>query len=362
MDEIEILGEILEAILGQVANGFDDEYDFVGEAAQVDWGFRRIFTPPRAWRRRLRMPRAPIRVDENLYLGNLFREPKQWRRSCRTVRPPATKESLKRSFMRGVRPGRIPVMLDYLAEIRRNQPASFQEQVDYYRDQVIPMKPWFGVFVEPKSWRKACRVVGAPKRKPPVVVEDQTPPRPETLGTREDVFVYSAPNWRTRLADWWTPPLAGRTDRALLAYLREQAMFMRRVDTLPVFLRAKATRWLDESGVKLDPAVREELVANVVMQAAVVGDKERRAIKAYQDFQRGPSTLKDIARLTTAVTLTLGLGVYYGRRLSLPEFQIYATLAGQSISHCSRQVMNTLSAPQVVAYATSITPWWRVTL
>lgn len=362
MEDIAQLGRIFEAFLDQFANGFDEEYDILGDEVQVDWGFR-IFTPPRAWRRRLRLPKAPLRRDDNLYLAQLFREPKTWRRSCRTVRPPATVESLKRSFRRGIRSKRFPLLLEYLAGVRDNQPPAFQDQVDYYRDQVIPMEQWFGMFKEPKSWRRACRAVGLPrKQKPREVQEDRIPSRPETPGTREDVFVYSAPNWRTRLADWWTPPLAGRTDRALLAYLREQAMFMRRVDTLPVFLRAKATRWLDENGVKLEPAVREELVANVVMQAAVVGDKERRAIQVYKDFQRGPSTLKDIAGLTTAVTLTLGLGAYCVRKLSLPEFQMYATLAGQSITHCSRRAMNILSAPQVVAYATSTMPWWRVTL
>lgn len=356
--EVDELAGVLEGFLENVARGFDDEYDILRDEVEVDWGFH-IFTPPRAWRRRLRLPKPPQREVWDI----TFREPRSWRRACRTVGPVRTVERAKRLYEEGVVNN---LVWDYLQDLLRKAPPQFNEFYDYEKEIGEELREDWGLarlFREPARWRRACRTVRGPRGKPWVSKIDQMDPIPSKLempGTQDEGFVpkqfeYRGPTWLSRLQDYWKPGLAGVTDRELVAYLREQAMFMKRVDSLPVFLRAKATRWLDEKKVVMDPATREELVANVVMQAAIVTDKERRAMKAYQDFQRGPSTLRDIARQLTLATIILASGVYYSRGLKLSDYLTFAITTVPSTIPCSLQGLSTRLGSQAVVYATNTT-------
>nr|QTJ63631.1 hypothetical protein [Hymenopteran tombus-related virus] len=100
-------------------------------------------------------------------------------------------------------------------------------------------------------------------------------------------------------------------DKELVAFLRTQAMFLKRSDALLIFLKQKAMRYIEEKEIHLTESQRYRLIVSAVTQSLIYTDRERRLNEIARwacnpDFQesRWVTATKYAGYVPTAIILS----------------------------------------------------------
>lgn len=265
----------------------------VEEALDEEFGgIARLFREPRRYRRQLRLPRPPMVLDPYQNLAGLFKENRAWRRSLRTPRAvarmpadewvihpvpviPYAREWLIKHFAADLPQMEsgptnvsvassvqsyniVPVVTEYFAPIAQGKDGPGEKENFIYRQSRVTSK----------TFKLVDRVMWAMK-------------------TDEEKH-------NSKLCD-----------EKLLYYLKEQCLFMKRTDLTARFLALKATRYLEKYHVSLSPKQREEMIANVVMQAIQLTPWEKycESRVAIKDsiFQKASPSLLDLTRFVIRI-------------------------------------------------------------
>lgn len=113
-------------------------------------------------------------------------------------------------------------------------------------------------------------------------------------------------------------------DKDLYEYLRREAAFMKRDATLPLYLKFKAIRYLENKNLTEEEKTR--LVVNVVMQATIESDEENDAVRVadkyfptglHSEYPTVSGTSKQVAMALMLLALSKGarMSVAYCSRL-----------------------------------------------
>nr|QTJ63633.1 hypothetical protein [Hymenopteran tombus-related virus] len=237
----------------------------------------------------------------------------------------------------------------------RIRPPSFWDALDLAREselrgEEIPFHTGFQIFNEPRKWKrslrlpkpvafakgffgKACELLRIPQwlfrlprswrriRARQTVCPVRTPLPRTNITADEYVEQVSRNRYIIPKFTYFRDALTSRQstmdktpfDKELVGYLRTQALFLKRTETLPIFLKQKALRYLEENPVEMKESFKCKLIASAVTQALILTDTERRLMEVAswagkQDFTESPRlTLAHSALIATTVILGTGI-------------------------------------------------------
>lgn len=282
--------------------GFEEAYDMARDLGLVDvmpgLGLEEFFRPPRRWRRALRLPRVPV-WEEPIDLGAVFRLPRRWRRNQRIER--VHRYPGEGSWEPGE--AHVPEIPEWRGAIVRRamelHAADMGREVDDY----------FGRRAEvsrPQSARESGEHT-------PHINREEEPERFKEPSLARWVRNQVLDRIVPRVFRYRRVVQGMAYNKDLYEYLRREAAFMKRDASLPLYLKYKALRYVEN--LELSEEEKTRLVVNVVMQATMESDEENDAVRvAGKYFPTGlhpdyPTVSGTMIQVGTAITCVAGYHV-----------------------------------------------------